>query len=89
MPIREIEIKNKTGIHARPATMLAKKAEEFSADIKYIYEGREVDGRNSMGIISLAVSAGNTIQIKAEGDDALEALDVLEKIIENRFGENR
>ena len=89
MSVRKVKIKNKTGIHARPASRLAKKAGEFEAEIKLIYKGQEADVRSIMGVMSLAVTSDSRVTLKAEGEDAKEALDAIEGMIENRFGEAR
>jgi len=84
---REIEIKNKLGLHARAAAKLVHTAARFKADIKVRKGDEEVDGKSILGILLLAAGRGSTITVKADGEDEREALDAVEKLIEAKFDE--
>ncbi len=84
---REVIVKNETGIHARPASLLVQTANEFEADIKLIKEDEEANAKSIMGVMSLAVSVDNQIIIKAEGVEEEEAVEAIVKLIESNFGE--
>lgn len=84
---KKFTIKNKLGIHARPAAMFAKVAGEFSCEIRIQKDGLDVNGKSIMGIMMLAAAQGNVIRVLADGGDAEKALFALEEIIEDRFGE--
>ncbi|SDC29869.1 MULTISPECIES: HPr family phosphocarrier protein [unclassified Candidatus Frackibacter] len=84
---REVIVKNETGIHARPASLLVQTANEFEADIKLIKEDEEANAKSIMGVMSLAVSADNQIIIKAEGVEEEEAVEAIVELIESNFGE--
>ena len=88
MPERIVQIINKAGIHARPAAEIVKLAAKYASDITVIREDLEVNGKSIMGVMMLAAECGSTLQLKAEGPDAAEALDALEKLIEGKFGES-
>lgn len=79
-------INNPLGIHARPAALLVQTAAQFKAEI-YLSKG-DVDGVNGksiMGVMMLAAEAGSVITVRAEGEDALAAVDHLAKMIESKF----
>jgi phosphocarrier protein len=87
MPSREVTIVNKLGLHARAAAKLVTVASGFGAEIKLRRGEREVNGKSIMGVMMLAASQGTQIELQAEGDDAGPALDALERLIGERFGE--
>jgi len=87
MPERTVQIVNKAGLHARPAAEIVKLAARYASDITVMRDELEVNGKSIMGVMMLAAECGSTLQLKAEGPDAAEALDALEKLIESKFGE--
>jgi phosphocarrier protein len=78
---------NKLGLHARAAAKFVTTASEFSADISVSRDERSVNGKSIMGVMMLAAAKGTNITVKAEGDDAKQALDAIEKLINDYFGE--
>lgn len=88
MAVREFTIRNRLGIHARPAARLAKIANEFESTIRVMKDGLEVNGKSIMGIMMLAAAQGNVIQIEAEGPDERDAIRALGDLIENKFDED-
>jgi len=88
MPERTVQIVNKAGLHARPAAEIVKLAAKYSSDITVVREELEVNGKSIMGVMMLAAECGSTLQLKAEGPDAKEALDALARLIESKFGES-
>jgi phosphocarrier protein HPr len=87
MPERTVQIVNKAGLHARPAAEIVKLAAKYASDITVVREDLEVNGKSIMGVMMLAAECGSTLQLKAEGPDAADALDALEKLIQSKFGE--
>lgn len=78
---KKVRIRSSQGLHARPAAIFVQVAKRFKSNVK-IRKGREtVDGKSIMGILSLAASRGNIIEIMLEGPDAEAALHALEQII--------
>jgi phosphocarrier protein len=88
MPERTVRIVNKAGLHARPAAEIVKLATRYRSDITVVREELEVNGKSIMGVMMLAAECGSTLQLKAEGPDAKEALDALANLIESKFGES-
>ena len=87
MITKEIEIKNKLGLHARAAAKLVHAAAGFKSDIKIRKGDEEVDGKSILGILLLAAGRGSTILVRADGEDERDALDAIEKLIEAKFDE--
>ena len=79
-------IENKTGLHARPASMFVQEANKFSSKIKLTAKGKTVDAKSILMIMSLGLTQGTELTISAEGD-AQAALDALTGLIKNKFGE--
>ena len=84
---RDIEIKNKLGLHARAAAKLVHTAARFKCEIKIRKGDEEVDGKSILGILLLAAGRGSTIKVKADGVDEREALEAIEKLIDAKFDE--
>ncbi|MGY3714274.1 phosphocarrier protein HPr [Sutcliffiella cohnii] len=70
-----------SGIHARPATQLVQTASKFDADINLEYNGKSVNLKSIMGVMSLGIPQGSEIKIVAEGSDAAEAISALEETL--------
>jgi phosphocarrier protein HPr len=87
MPEREVRIINKLGIHARPAAEIVKTAGKFKSSVTIIRDDLEVNAKSIMGVMMLAAEFGAKIVIRAVGDDAEQALDALQAVIDNKFGE--
>lgn len=84
---REMVILNELGLHARPAAMFVKLANEFSCELIVEKGSEQVNGKSIMGIMMLAAGKGSKITVTAEGPDAQEAIDEIEKLINSKFGE--
>jgi phosphocarrier protein len=81
MSSKEVTVANATGLHARPATMLAKKASSFKSDIKFEFNGKSVNGKSLIGILSLGAGKGAVVKVVASGEDeALAAAELAEFI---------
>lgn len=85
--VKDLEIKNIKGLHARAAAAFVKTLEPFDANVEVERIGQCVNGCSIMGLMMLAASKGTTIKVSASGNQAKEALDALEKLIDNKFGE--
>ena len=77
MEKREFHIVAETGIHARPATLLVQAASKFNSDINLEYNGKSVNLKSIMGVMSLGVGQGADVTITADGDDAKEAIEAI------------
>lgn len=82
-------IKNKLGLHARPAALFVQTANRFDCDVE-VRKGREkVNGKSIMGIMTLAAGIGAAITVTTSGKDAAKAMDELTKLIKSNFGEDQ
>jgi len=85
---KELKIKNKTGLHARPAALLVKTAGKFKSEIFITKDGYKVNGKSIMGVMTLAAESGSVIEILIDGLDEQEAMTALEELIEQKFYED-
>ncbi|MBB5323883.1 phosphocarrier protein [Anoxybacillus tepidamans] len=77
MAEKVFKVTAESGIHARPATLLVQTASKFNSDINLEYNGKTVNLKSIMGVMSLGVPKGAQIKIVAEGTDAAEAMAAL------------
>jgi phosphocarrier protein HPr len=84
---RDIEIRNKLGLHARAAAKLVHAAARFKSDIKIRKGDEEVDGKSILGILLLAAGRGSVITVKANGEDEAAAVDALQALVDAKFDE--
>lgn len=81
---KELTVKNKLGLHARPAALFVQVANKFNCRITVRRDKEAVNGKSIMGILMLGAESGTQIMIEAEGTDAHLAIAELEKIISDR-----
>lgn len=77
----EAVVINKTGIHARPASVLVKKATAYKSDIFFTVNGTRVNGKSMLGVLGLAASEGSVIEVEANGEDEVVAAQELADFI--------
>lgn len=82
-----IEIINKLGLHARASTKFTQTASQFKSEVWVEKNGRRVNAKSIMGVMMLAAAQGTVIQIEASGEDEQAAVDALQALINNYFGE--
>ena len=87
MLVREVEIINKKGLHARATAKFVQCADGFNAEITITRSGETVGGTSIMGILTLGAGIGSKIVLTAKGPDAEASMAALEALIANRFGE--
>jgi len=80
-------ILNKLGLHARPVAMFVKTANKYQSEIIVEKNNETVNGKSIMGMMMLAAGKGSVIKVTAKGPDAEEAINEIEKLINNKFGE--
>lgn len=85
---RMVTVKNKMGIHARPAAMLVQLVGKYKSEIYFEKDGERVNGSSIMGVMLLAAARNSMIKVIAEGDDELEAIDSIESLFNSAFGED-
>ncbi|MCF6410241.1 HPr family phosphocarrier protein [Pseudalkalibacillus salsuginis] len=78
---KNLTVELKTGLQARPAALFVQEANRFSADVFLEKDGKKVNAKSIMGIMSLAVGSGSKVTIVTDGKDEEEALKALEKYI--------
>ncbi len=82
MPIeRTITVSNEQGLHVRPARRFVEEASRFVADITVSKDGREVEGKSIIAIMTLGAHNGSVITIKADGPDEQQAIEALTRIV--------
>lgn len=84
---RELAIVNKRGLHARASAKFVQTVERFDADVRVTRAGETVGGSSIMGLMMLAAAPGTTILVEASGVEAQAAIDALEALVSDRFGE--
>jgi len=84
---RSVTITNKRGLHARAAAKFVMVAERFDSSIDVFRDGQSVPARSIMGLMMLGAGKGATLELRADGWDAKEALDALVALIESGFDE--
>ena len=85
---KELKIINKLGLHARAAVKLVEVASRFDSHIFLRRNGREVNGKSIMGVMMLAASQGTSIDISVDGPDEAAAMECIEILVQDRFGED-
>jgi phosphotransferase system HPr (HPr) family protein len=80
-----IEIKNPTGLHARPAAILVETANKFNSNVKIEKDGKSADAKSILQIMSLGINVASRIKIITEGEDEKELLDKLLELFEKNF----
>ena len=84
---KDVVVKNRAGIHARPAASIVKLANKFTSEIKIKKEDDEINAKSIMGIIALAAVYKTELKIIADGDDEAAAVEALYNLFENKFEE--
>ena len=88
MYTKNVTIQNEVGLHARPATFFIQKANEFKSGIWIEKEdGRRVNAKSLLGVLSLGIGKGTQITLLADGSDEREAVDALCSLVSRNFGE--
>ena len=83
----KITLTNETGLHARPASELAKLAATFKSTIKLQVNGKTIDAKSILAIMSAGIKYNTEIEIECDGEDEEKALSEIKKGFENNFGE--
>jgi phosphocarrier protein HPr len=84
---QEAEIINKLGLHARASARLTQLAGSYASEVWLSRNGRRVNAKSIMGVMMLAAAKGSKIIIETEGSDEVAAMQALQNLIADRFGE--
>ena len=87
MYIKEVTVTNDVGLHARPATFLIQKANEYRCSLWVEKEERRINAKSLLGVLSLGVASGTAINIIGDGVDEKEAVEALCSLIVSNFAE--
>ncbi|MEK7413707.1 MAG: HPr family phosphocarrier protein [Planctomycetota bacterium] len=82
-----VVLTNRMGLHARPSTQIATTAGRFSADVTIIKDDMTVDAKSVLELLMLAAECGSELTVRAEGDDAAQAVKSIIDLVQGRFGE--
>lgn len=85
--VRDLQIVNKKGLHARASAKFVQTVEQFQADVKVTRGGETVGGNSIMGLMMLSAGPGTTIHVEVTGPQADAAMEAMAALVANRFGE--
>ena len=85
---RELEIKNQLGLHARAAAKFVRCAGAFTCNVTVGRGDMRVDGKSIMGVLLLAAPRGSVLEVIADGADEQAAVDALQELVDDKFGED-
>jgi phosphocarrier protein len=89
MQLRDVEIVNKLGLHARAAAKLTQLASKYSSNVMLSRSGRKVNAKSIMGVMMLAAGKGARVTLEIDGPDETEAIDAITALIADCFGEGQ
>jgi len=84
---RQVTIKNRAGLHTRPAATLVKTAARFQSEFMIRKDSFEINGKSIIGVMTLAAEQGSTLVLKFEGPDEEEAAAAVVELFEQGFNE--
>ncbi len=87
MTSAQVTVKNRAGIHARPASLIVKTANKYKSDLFFERGDTKINGKSIMGIITLGAGHKTEITVITEGEDEQDALEAIVSLFENRFEE--
>ena len=87
MYMKEAVVNNQVGLHARPATFFIQKANEFKSSIWVEKDERRVNAKSLLGVLSLGIVKGTSINLIADGPDENESVEALIELISTNFAE--
>ncbi|MBN2029395.1 HPr family phosphocarrier protein [bacterium] len=87
MIVKKLIIKNRYGLHARPAALFVQTASRYDADVTISKDGLEVNGKSIMGVMMLAAEKGSEVLLKVEGKEEKELAKALTDLLEGKFHE--
>ena len=85
---RKVTVRNEVGLHARPAKNLVSELNKYRSEVFIEKDGYRVNAKSIIGVLTLAAVKGTVLTVIAEGEDAEEALDVVELMFRQSFGED-
>ncbi|MEL7361225.1 MAG: HPr family phosphocarrier protein [Bacteroidota bacterium] len=89
MLTREVTVRNRAGVHTRPASMIVRTAAGFEAEFFIRKDGYEINGKSIIGVMTLAAEQGATLELLFDGPDEAAAATAMEALFEDGFGEEK
>jgi phosphocarrier protein HPr len=80
-------VRNKMGLHARPAALIVQAANKFPCDVVLVKDGQEVNAKSIMGVLMLAAAKGSEIMVRAEGEQAAACIEAIDQLFVKGFNE--
>jgi len=80
-------VRNKMGLHARPAAQIVQAANKFPCEVSLVKDGQTVNGKSIMGVLMLAAAKGTTILVRADGEEAQACVDAIADLFDRGFNE--
>lgn len=84
---KELVIKNKVGLHARPAALFVQTAAKFKSSLKLSLAGNEINAKSILKVLTLGANQGAVVTLRAEGEDEAQAVEALTALVASNFGE--
>lgn len=84
---REVIIRNRSGLHTRPAATLVKTAAKFQAELFITKDGFEINGKSIIGVMTLAAEQGSSLMLRFEGLEEQEMAEAIVQLFNEGFGE--
>jgi phosphocarrier protein HPr len=84
---RTIQVSNKLGLHARASAKLTQTASKFQSNVWISRNGRRVNAKSIMGVMMLAAGIGSSVELETDGPDEASAIDTIEALFNDKFGE--
>ncbi len=84
---REVTVRNRAGLHTRPASMLVRTASQFDSEIYLQRDNYEINGKSVIGVMTLAAEQGATLTLIVNGEDEDDAAEAIAELFEDGFGE--
>ena len=87
--ISKVQVKNKNGLHTRPATAIVKMLQNVKSDVTFTYKGDTINAKSILSILMLAAKMNAKITISVEGENAEETMEQLVRAFDNQFEEQQ
>ena len=84
---RNVKVVNKLGLHARASAKLTQAASQFKCGVWIARNNRRVNAKSIMGVMMLAAGLGSTVELETDGEGEAEAMEALERLFADKFGE--
>ena len=83
-----VTVKNRAGVHARPAALIAQTSNKFASDVFMTKDGMEINAKSIMGVITMAAAYSSIITVRVEGSDEEDAMNAICALFESKFEED-